>query len=70
MTVCAPAEREEKSLPIALPSGWAGIERRKNQFKFKFLKGFYEGEKVLSASDHTPSSIDFVRVVRSGEDRG
>ena len=56
MKVCAPAEREEKSLPIALPSGWAAIKESKQRFKSKFLKGFYEGEKVLSASDHTPSS--------------
>ena len=58
MKVCAPFEIEEKSLPIVLPSGWAVIKKRQNQFKSKFLKGFHQDETILSTSDHTPSSLD------------
>ena len=57
--MCAPAEIEEKSLLIVLPSGWAVIRGSKNQFKFRFLKGFHESENILSTSDHTPSSYRF-----------
>ena len=41
MKVWASFEIEEKSLPIVLPSGWAVIKKRQNQFKSKFLKGFH-----------------------------
>ena len=57
--VCAPAEREAKSLPTVLPSGWAVIKTKKNQFKSRFLNGFYERKNILSTSDPTPSSIRF-----------
>ena len=58
MKVWAPFEIEEKSLPIVLPSGWAVIKKRQNQFKCRFSKGFIKDETILSASDHTPSSLD------------
>jgi len=54
--VCALTEKEEKSLPIVLPSGWAVIKGSKVLFKFRFLKGFHFRENILSTSDHTPSS--------------
>ena len=59
MKVWASFEIEEKSLPIVLPSGWAVIKKRQNQFKSRFLKGFHESENILSTSDHTPSSYRF-----------
>ena len=55
--VWASLKREAKSLPIVLPSGWAVIKRRKNQFKSRFLKGFIKDETILSASDPTPTTI-------------
>ena len=42
MKVWAPFEIEEKSLPIVLPSGWAVIKKKQNQFKCRFLKGFHQ----------------------------
>ena len=57
--VWASLKREEKGLPIVLPSGWAVIKTKKNPFKSRFLNGFYERKNILSTSDPTPSSIRF-----------
>ena len=55
--MCAPTEKEKKSLPIVLPSGWAVIKGSKILFKFRFLKGFHFRENILSTSDPTPPTI-------------
>ena len=51
--VWASLKREEKSLPIVLPSGWAVIKTSKSRFKSRFSKGFHKDETILSTSDPT-----------------
>ena len=67
--LCVSLKRKAKSLPIVLPIGWAVIKTKKNQFKSRFPRGFIKDETILSTFDPTPSSSDFVHVVKSGEDR-
>lgn len=57
MKVCASFKREEKRLPMVLPSGWAVIKTRKIYLSLGFPKGFIKDETILSASDPTPSTI-------------
>ena len=57
MRVCTLFEREEKRLPIVLPSGWAVINMKKINLSLSFQRGFIKDETILSASDPTPTSI-------------